>query len=168
MYAGLFLIFTDMKRTILFILLLILAAGCSPRIVEHVRTEIEYRDSLIVKDSIIYVQLPDEHSSSHIQATDTSRLETSLAESSAWVDSTGLHHTLQNKRKPIGVTVPVITHIVVDRARTDNSQVITQQVERPLTFWQRFRMGAFWYLCAAVVILLLWTFRKPLLALVKP
>ena len=34
------------------------------------------------------------------------------------------------------------------------------EVEKPLSWWQRFKIGGFWYLCGAVLLLLLWTFRK--------
>lgn len=39
------------------------------------------------------------------------------------------------------------------------------KVEKPLSVWKSAKIGAFWWLVAAVLLLLLWTFRKPILKL---
>ena len=39
------------------------------------------------------------------------------------------------------------------------------KVEKPLSAWKSAKIGAFWWLLAAVLLLLLWTFRKPILKL---
>ena len=39
------------------------------------------------------------------------------------------------------------------------------KVEKPLSAWKTAKIGAFWWLVAAVLLLLLWTFRKPILKL---
>lgn len=39
------------------------------------------------------------------------------------------------------------------------------KVEKPLSAWQRFRIGAFWWLLLIAAALALWAFRKPLLKL---
>lgn len=41
------------------------------------------------------------------------------------------------------------------------------QVEKPLSAWRSFEIRAFWWLLAAVLVLLLWVFRKPLLKLIS-
>lgn len=41
------------------------------------------------------------------------------------------------------------------------------KVERPLNAWQRFRIGAFWWLLALAAALAAWTFRQPLLGIAK-
>lgn len=58
----------------------------------------------------------------------------------------------------------------VIRIRVDSVAVertVEVQVEKPLSWWQKARIGAFWYLLGAVVLLLLWVFRKPLLKLIR-
>ena len=40
-------------------------------------------------------------------------------------------------------------------------------VEKPLTKWQQTRLDAFWELLIALVLALLWIFRKPILKLLK-
>ena len=39
------------------------------------------------------------------------------------------------------------------------------KVEKPLSAWKSAKIWAFWWLVAAVLLLLLWTFRKPILKL---
>lgn len=39
------------------------------------------------------------------------------------------------------------------------------KVEKPLSAWKTAKIRAFWWLVAAVLLLLLWTFRKPILKL---
>lgn len=39
------------------------------------------------------------------------------------------------------------------------------KVEKPLSVWETAKIAAFWWLVAAVLLLLLWTFRKPILKL---
>lgn len=39
------------------------------------------------------------------------------------------------------------------------------EVEKPLSAWKTAKIAAFWWLVAAVLLLLLWTFRKPILKL---
>lgn len=39
------------------------------------------------------------------------------------------------------------------------------KVEKPLSAWKTAKIAAFWWLVAGVLLLLLWTFRKPILKL---
>lgn len=41
------------------------------------------------------------------------------------------------------------------------------KVEKPLSAWKSAKIGAFWWLVAALLALLIWTFRKPILKLIK-
>lgn len=152
-----------MKNAIIILSALILAS-CSPRIVEHVRTEYktEYRDSTVYRDSLVYITLPAESSTNHLALGDKSHLETSVAESDAWVDSTGLHHTIANKRDPLPFHLTYPERIIVSSAMSNHSEILTRYVKVPreLTWWQRFRLSVFPWLLMAVALLLVWTFRK--------
>jgi len=164
------------KVLLVFILLVgicaLLVTSCAaPR--EIVRTDIEYRDTTIIKntvrDSLIPVPIPLEKDQVITHLGDTSSLETSIARSKAWVDSTGLlHHTLENKHeKTIQVKVPIHSKIIYHGVEHNASQVITkvEYQDKPLSKWKQFRLGAFWWLVSAVLVLLLWTFRKFILKL---
>ena len=63
------------------------------------RDSVIFRDSTRVIDSIIYVQIPREKVMDIISQIDTSKLETSVAKSIAYVDTTSLMiiHSLENK-----------------------------------------------------------------------
>lgn len=63
------------------------------------RDSVIFRDSTRVIDSIIYVQIPREKVMDFISQIDTSKLETSVAKSFAYVDTTSLMiiHSLENK-----------------------------------------------------------------------
>ena len=41
------------------------------------------------------------------------------------------------------------------------------KVEKPLSWWQRLRIGAFWWLLGGILLLTAWVFRKPILDLIR-
>lgn len=138
-----------MKHVVSFISILFLlcsVAGCAclrrcPVAEQRDSTIIHYIDSVRIRDSLVFVNIPQESSSREAAATpsDTSHLETSIAESDAWVDTTGrLHHTLNNKSdEKLPAIVPVY-----DRVRTTDKDffrtiTVTRTVEKPLNKWQQ-------------------------------
>ena len=137
------------------LLVLGLLASCSPRIITERETVIEYRDTTIIDTA--YFEVPVEVEKIVTRDT-TSHLENSLAISDAMVTDGFLHHSLETK--PQKVPVPVVFH-VRDTIKQE-AQIIYQEVpvEQPLSWWQKFRMNAFWWLLGGVLLLLLWTFRK--------
>jgi len=155
-------------------LALCLLNACSPKIVETIRTETvtEVRDSIAWRDTTIYVPVPLEADQAIVQVGDTSHRETSVAESDAWIDGQGLlHHTLRNKpaRIPYKAVLPERMHMTTVSNTHEKAHIITKvvKVEKPLSAWQRFRIGAFWWLLLTAAALSLWTFRKPLRVLLK-
>lgn len=133
------------------------------------RDSIVVRDSLIIRDSLVLVPMPVESSQNVLPEYMPSHLESSVATSDAWVDSTGLHHTLANKQASLPAHVPVTEHYTSTETQHSQETITTHteyvEEEKPLTWWESFKIGAFWYLCAAVLLLLLWTFRKFILKL---
>ena len=94
-------------RFFLILLSLFLLVGCcSQKHIQQVPVreieKIEYRDSIIhVRDTIkIFLPIEEKEISTR---RDSSHLETSIAKSDAWIDTSGnLNHTLKNKRdKPL-------------------------------------------------------------------
>lgn len=104
-------------------------------------TRIEY-----VKDTLWYT-IPEHKAES--TARDSSHLENDYAVSDARIMPDGtLRHTLETKaqEKPVVFDKPVESKdsvIYKYRIRTD---VMTVEVEKPLTWWQKFRLEAFWWL----------------------
>lgn len=122
--------------------LLLILSGCSPRIVETVRTEYVYQDR-IERDTTIV------HDSVHVREFvkgDTIRI-------------TEYRDHLVYRYKYIRDTLAVHDSVAVETIKE-------VPVEKPLTGWQRFRIRAFWWLLAVAAGLGLWTFRKPLLKLI--
>lgn len=99
-------------------------------------------ERVIVKDSLVYVEVPIESESVILPDTDTSRLETSLAQSEAWVSNGQLNHTLRHKedvRLPKIVSIPV--YLRSEETKSLAQGVIIKEVEKELNSWQSFRMS---------------------------
>lgn len=119
-------------------------------------------ERVIVKDSLIYVEVPAEAESAILADADISRLETSLAESEAWVADGKLHHTLKHKpdvRLPKMISIPV--YLRSEETKSMAQKTIIKEVEKDLTSWQSFRMtlGTIVFILV-LVFLVLWLVRK--------
>lgn len=161
------------KRFIILVAAAYALCACCPKMYEKVIKEIEYRDTTIYKESVrdttIFVQIPLESNQVIVQIGDTSHLETSLAESDAFVGSDGfLHHSIRNRSEK---TLPVVVPIKESYAYSNQVNTVTltktEYKDKPLTNWQKFRLKGFWWLLAALAGSLAWIFRKPLVVLLK-
>jgi len=151
-----------------------LSPSCSPKVVERyvtiTETVTEVRDSIAWRDSTIYVPIPLESNQVIVQVGDTSSIETSVAKSEAYVGADGLlHHSLENKREklPYDIKFPEY-HFKSDVKNTkETAHIMYRNVEKPLTWWQKFRIKSFWWLAGCLVLCLVWIFRKPLSLVLK-
>jgi len=119
------------------------------------------RDSIALHDTIVQVQLPAESDKAVIPDTDTSRLQTSLAESEAFVKDGQLHHTLRNRSERLW---PVAVKYV-ERLRTEEADKLSfsrEIVEVPLelTKWQRFIMTSGYVALALLLFIIARKLRK--------
>lgn len=140
-------------------------------------TKNEYSDSLSIKnevrDSIIYVPIPLEAGQAIVNVGDTSKLETSVAKSLAYIDRNGkLWHSLDNKSdRRLQAIVPVKTKEIFHGVTSNRAQTLkitnTVYKEKELTHWQKCRLRGFWWLLVIDAVLLCYIFRKPLLKLAK-
>lgn len=127
---------------IVWLLLLLILPGCSPRIIETVRTEYVYQDRIERDTTFI-------HDSTYIKEFikgDTVRI-------------TEYRDHLVYRYKYIRDTLAVHDSVAVETIKE-------VEVEKPLSAGQKAKIGAFWYLLAATLGLALWTFRKPILKLI--
>ena len=132
--------------------------GCSPKVIVQKEVVTEYRDR-IVHDTTT-VEIPYEVEK--VVTRDTaSHLENTYAKSDAVVSGGFLSHSLESR--PQIIKVPVEVHVTDTLIKEAEIHTETVEVEKPLSWWQKFRIDAFWLLVAA----LLWIFRKPLLKLLK-
>lgn len=148
-------------RAVIIIAVCLLAASCGvcrkPQAENTARDSVAVvkRDSLVLRDSVVFVELPKE-SQAVETFSDSSHLETSLAFSDAVVRDGLLRHTLENKLKRYEVPIQVPERYLITEASASYRQVIREvvEVERELTWWQRFRMsvGSVTLIVAAVWI----------------
>ena len=145
------------------------ATGCST--VKYVDREVEkvvYRDSVAWRDTTLYVPIPLGKDQAIVSTTDTSRLETSVAKSEAFVNGEGqICHTLENKRGSLEAVVKVPSKTVWIETTSETTHTVskTEYRDKPLSWWKKLKIDAFWPLCVAVLLLLVWTFRKLIIKL---
>lgn len=124
---------------------------------------ISVRDSVIFRDSIILVPVPEGSDKANLPDTYTSYLSTGIAESMAFVKDGHLHHTLRNKSEaiiPIKVTIP-------ERVRTEEKgltrylkTVERVKVEKELSRWQRFIQSLGYAALIAGLAWILWKLSR--------
>lgn len=132
-------------RKILFVLILLacLAGCCSPRVAERIVERIEYRDRY-VRDSL-YLR-------DSIYLHEYSRNDTVYIDK--YIDR------WRYRDRYVHDTLYVEKH--------DTTQItVVEKVEKALTPGQKAKLGSFWYLAFALLGFVLWTFRKPLLELLR-
>lgn len=147
-------------------ILLSLVVSCATpyETVEVFDTEvIHIRDSIRFRDSLVLVPVPEGTDKAKLPDTDTSFLQTSMAESEAFVKDGVLHHSLRNRSEaviPIRITIP-------ERIRTEEKgltrylkQVERVEVEKELSRWQRFLQGIGYTVLIAGAIWLAWKLSK--------
>ena len=143
--------------------LLSLVVSCAaPKVVLEQKdsTVIHIKDSIRFRDSLVLVPVPEGVDKAKLPDTDTSFLQTSVAESEAFVKDGVLHHSLRNRSEaviPIRITIP-------ERIRTEEKgltrylkQVERVEVEKELSRWQRFLQGLGW---TALIAIALWIINK--------
>ena len=122
---------------------------------------------------IVEVPLPAE-SVSQVVRDSTSHVETSLAESDAWINDDGsLGHSIKNKPQNLKADVPV----PVKDTQTNNTASSVKEIpvpypepvyiEKNLTTWESVKMESFWYLIVMVIMALGWIFRKPIVSVIR-
>ena len=119
----------------------IFLAGCSPKIIEKVRTEyitetVHHRDTTYSRDSI-YIREWMKGDTVYLD-----RYRDRYIYRDRWKDSVK----------------------VVEVHDTTAAQV---KVDKPLSWSQKAKIGAFWYILAGLILSLAWIFRKPVLAILK-
>ena len=106
-----------MKRILPILIAILLVFGCGTArrttIIEH-KTETHYIDSTRWHDSTIYYTIPIERYRDYASLLDTLRLETSLARSEAYIDTTNntLKGSIENKRDSLKTVIKWKEHIV--------------------------------------------------------
>lgn len=159
---------------VLVIILLILAVSCSPRITERIITVTRDTTIVDIRERIVhdtaYVKIP-EIIEKNVTRDDSSHLENKFAVSDAWIQDGLLHHSLLTKPQTIDVPVDVpvtdttTTHEHYESNDSTNEEYV--EVEKTLSWWESFQLDTFWWFAVAAVGLAAWTFRHPMLNLLR-
>ena len=141
-------IFADLLAGLLgplvFVILLVSVFSCSPRIVEHIVTR---RDTTYIEK---------------VQVDSIYQRDSILVREKGDTVFIYKEH-IRDRWRFIHDT----TYMgCVDSVFIEHTKVV--EVDKPLSKWKAAQIGAFWYLCGALLLCLLWIFRKPLIKLFKP
>lgn len=118
------------------------------------------RDSLIIKDStrvidsIVYVKIPREKVMDIISQIDTSRLETSIAESVAYVDTASLMiiHSLENKDTVVEKEIIYKDRYITQEKVVYRDSVVTKEIPVEVTVEKTKYPKTYWWLLGFFVI----------------
>lgn len=154
------------RNSILFLAIMVcVSCGSARTVTEYQRDSvyIQVRDTIMLRDTIVEVRLPDESGANVLPDSDTSFLQTSLAESRAFIENGKLHHTIRNRSEML---LPVKVQCV-DRARIEKSNEVgwrqiveTVEVEKELSRWQNFLLSLGWAVIIAGAAWLAWKLAK--------
>lgn len=140
---------------------LLMTACATPKVVQDYQRDsvVVIRDSVRFRDSLVLVPVPQGSDKAVLPDSDTSRLETDIAESVAYVADGKLHHTLRNKDAaliPVTIKLPERIHYETRDKIIYNRIVETVEVEKELSRLQRFMMSLGWVVLIGAVAWLAW------------
>lgn len=140
---------------------LMMTACAAPKVVQDYQRDsvVVIRDSVRFRDSLVLVPVPQGSDKAVLPDSDTSRLETDVAESVAYVADGKLHHTLRNKDAaliPVTIKMPERLHYETRDKIIYNRIVETVEVEKELSRLQRFMMSLGWVVLIGAVAWLAW------------
>lgn len=132
-----------------------------------------YIETVTIDTVVVEVPVPAE-SVKQVVPDSVSHLETSLAQSDAWINSDGtLGHSITNKPEKLKADV-----LVPQVHKTNGKESIKEreipvptpyavEVERKWTLMEQIKLAAFWYLLGALIVSIVCLFRKPIWKLIK-
>ena len=126
---------------VLFYIFQVMLPGCSPKIIEKVKTEyvyqdVHHRDTLITKDSVYIREYLKGDTVHHYEYRDR------YIYRDRWRDS-------------------------ISTKEVHDTTVVEKKIEKELTVGQKMKINSFWWLLVGLVAALGWIFRKPIVKLIK-
>ena len=126
-----------MKKILSLVLIAFVFGACSPKIVyvpTNTDTHIEYRDSVIYKVDTLRIPVPVEMVKEVVPPMDTLKMETSVAEARAWVDSTTITLKGEMKNKKTELSQP---QVVYKEKTVYRDSLITKEIPVPVEVEKR-------------------------------
>lgn len=155
-----------MNRALICAFAALVTACAAPRAVQDYQRDsvaVIVRDSVVFRDSVVLVQVPEGTDKAVLPDTDTSRLRTSVAESEAWVKDGRLHHTLKNRTDamlPVSIRLPERLHYEEKGLTRYLRTVERVEVEKELNRWQQFVMTLGYAVMIVALAWLAWKLSK--------
>lgn len=114
-----------------------------------------------------------QQSETNVTPKDSSHVETDLAFSDAWIENGILHHLIKNKPGQLKGTA--FTPHTTEKSNKDAVKIrevsvpepYPVEVERELTLTEQIKLAVFWYLVGAVIVSIVFIFRKPFLTVLR-
>lgn len=140
-----------------------------PSTQESENTKVNTRIETIYVTDTFYIEIPAQITE-RVTPDSSSILENDYAISKARINVDGtLFHNLMTKPQEIPIKKDIPTTVVTKDSVVCKTKLVEvpTPVERELTWWEQTRLKGFFYLAGIVLILLFWTFRKPILNLIR-
>ena len=143
-----------------------MTACATPKVIQDYQRDsvnVMIKDSIRFRDSLVLVPVPQGSDKAVIPDSDTSRLQTDIAESVAWVAEGQLHHTLRNKDAaiiPVTIKVPERLHIEKEVVLSAYKVTEIVEVEKQLSKWQQFLQALGYVVLIGAVAWLAWKIYK--------
>lgn len=131
-----------------------------PKIEYRDSIRIEYRDRIIHDTATFEIPVIVEK---NVTRDTSSHLENPYAKSDAVVSEGFLWHSLESIPQTIQVPVEVEVHDTTYIEKASETVYVTEYKEKDLSWWQTLKIGAFWWLLAALLL----TNIKPIIKLIK-
>lgn len=145
---------------------MLMTACATPKVIQDYQRDsvsVVIRDSIRFRDSLVLVPVPQGSDKAVIPDSDTSRLQTDIAESVAWVAAGQLHHTLRNKDAaiiPVTIKMPERLHIETEVVLSTYKAKEIVEVEKQLSKWQQFLQALGYVVLTGAVAWLAWKICK--------
>ena len=149
------------SRVSIALICMLMTACATPKVMQNYQRDsvVIIRDSVRFRDSLVLVPVPQGSDKAVLSDSDTSRLETDIAESVAYVSGGKLYHALRNKDSaliPVTIKLPERLHYETRDKIIYNRIVETVEVEKELSRLQRFMMSLGWVVLIGAVAWLAW------------
>lgn len=152
-----------MEKIITLVITIVVLASCGickPRIEYRDSIRVEYRDRIIHDTARFEIPVIVEK---NVTRDTSSHLENPYAKSDAVISDGFLWHSLESIPQTIEVPVEVEVHDTTYIEKHAETIYVTKYKEKELTWWQGFRIDAFWWLILALIV----TNIKSILKLLK-
>ena len=141
---------------IMSVVMFVLCTGC--KVTKYIPTNDTDSIVVVVRDSLVRdtveVPIPVEKVVTVSPVSDTSVLETSVARSVAFFSDKKIHHTLENKET--NLKAPVVYNVPISREQKFRVVNHIQEVEKPLSWWQKAKMNIGGYAIAAIAAVIIY------------